>query len=134
MPSLTEIHAKLEAADGELEKEAEEMTKEAAEEYAAGAITARGFMDECQKIAAIGGMKPPAAPKPAAAGAPAPAPAGGGPARVNFAQGSTIRGSAPGTAPAPSGGGGAGGGPGRPTSPIFDLLKKNQPLAAAGAK
>jgi len=51
--SLIDIYANLEATDGELAKEAEEFTKVAAEEYAAGAITARGFMDECEKIAEL---------------------------------------------------------------------------------
>ena len=72
MASLTEFYGQLQTVDTELEKEAEELNKVAAEEYAAGAITARGFMDECEKIA--GAVAHP------------------GTERINFAQGSTVRG------------------------------------------
>jgi hypothetical protein len=52
MPSLTEIHEKLASFDNVISEENEELYKEAAEEEAAGRITARGFMDELQKLAA----------------------------------------------------------------------------------
>ena len=64
--SLTELYDQISSADNELQKEAEEMDKLAAEEEAAGRITARGFMDELQKMAQqFGGLPAPgAAPKP----------------------------------------------------------------------
>jgi hypothetical protein len=42
----------------ELESSQEEMTKQAAEEEAAGRIMARGFMDELNKLAALPAEKP----------------------------------------------------------------------------
>lgn len=49
--SLVDILEQLEYVDDEMEKEASEMEKFAAEEEAAGRIMARGFMDELNKIA-----------------------------------------------------------------------------------
>ncbi len=49
--SLSELYEQMAYADLELEKEAGEMDKLAAEEDAAGRITARGFMDELTKLA-----------------------------------------------------------------------------------
>lgn len=52
MPTLTEIHEKLAAADTVIAAENYELQKVAAEEEAAGRITARGFYDELSKLAA----------------------------------------------------------------------------------
>ena len=49
---LTELYNQIADSDEELQKEAAEQEKLAAEEEAAGRITARGFMDELQKLAA----------------------------------------------------------------------------------
>lgn len=49
--SLVDVLNQLENADEEMEKEAQELEKIAAEEEAAGRITARGFMDELNKLA-----------------------------------------------------------------------------------
>jgi hypothetical protein len=82
MPSLTDVYSSLLGADQELAKEASELEKVAAEEYAAGAITARGFMDECEKIAGASTQS-------------------GAAQRVNFGpgEGSTIHGGKPATPP-----------------------------------
>lgn len=56
--SLVDVLNQLEYVDGEMEKEASEMEKIAAEEEAAGRITARGFMDELNKLAAGMTFKP----------------------------------------------------------------------------
>jgi hypothetical protein len=67
MPSLTEIHEKLAAADNVIAAENYELQKEAAEEEAAGRITARGFYDELTKLAAGAMGEPPGmAPEPKA--------------------------------------------------------------------
>jgi hypothetical protein len=50
--SLVDVLNYLESSDEEMQKEASEMEKIAAEEEAAGRITARGFMDELNKLAA----------------------------------------------------------------------------------
>lgn len=50
--SLANLYEKLTSTDEEMAKEAEEHEKVAAEEEAAGRITARGFMDELNKLAA----------------------------------------------------------------------------------
>lgn len=74
--SLVDFLDQLEAADEEMQKEASEYEKLAAEEEAAGRIMARGFMDELDKLAqrmpgqslppaASHTMKPMPAPKPA---------------------------------------------------------------------
>ncbi len=49
--SLSNFYSKMTAGEYELEKEAHELEKLAAEEEAAGRITARGFMDELYKLA-----------------------------------------------------------------------------------
>lgn len=49
--SLVDVLNQLETADEEMKKEAAELEKIAAEEEAAGRITARGFMDELNKLA-----------------------------------------------------------------------------------
>jgi hypothetical protein len=51
--SLANLLNTLEACDHEMNKEAEEMNKLAAEEEAAGRIMARGFMDELHKLAEV---------------------------------------------------------------------------------
>lgn len=56
--SLVDVLNQLETADEEMEKEAQEMEKIAAEEEAAGRITARGFMDELNKLAQTMQFKP----------------------------------------------------------------------------
>lgn len=67
MPTLTEIHEKLAAADNVIAAENYELQKEAAEEEAAGRITARGFYDELSKLAAASmGEGPGMAPEPKA--------------------------------------------------------------------
>lgn len=67
MPTLTEIHEKLAAADNVIAAENYELQKEAAEEEAAGRITARGFYDELSKLAASAmGEGPGMAPEPKA--------------------------------------------------------------------
>lgn len=68
MPSLTEIHEKLAAADNVIAAQNAELEKEAAEEEAAGRITARGFYDELSKLAAgaMGAEGPGMAPEPKA--------------------------------------------------------------------
>ena len=48
---LADLYNEMASQDGELQKEAAELKKLAAEEEAAGRITARGFMDELQKLA-----------------------------------------------------------------------------------
>lgn len=68
MPSLTEIHEKLAEADSVIAEQNYELYKEAAEEEAAGRITARGFYDELSKLAAaaMGSEGPGLAPEPKA--------------------------------------------------------------------
>nr|NIR12959.1 hypothetical protein [Desulfobacterales bacterium] len=56
--SLVDVLNQLETADEEMEKEAQEHEKIAAEEEAAGRITARGFMDELNKLAQAMQFKP----------------------------------------------------------------------------
>jgi hypothetical protein len=56
--SLVDVLGQLEAVDTEMEKEAEEHEKLAAEEEAAGRIMARGFMDELNKLAQDMQFKP----------------------------------------------------------------------------
>lgn len=57
--SLADLYEKLAAVDHEAQAEQQEHEKLAAEEEAAGRITARGFMDELNKLAASAG--PPSA-------------------------------------------------------------------------
>ena len=71
--SLVDVLNHLESVDEEMEKEASEMEKIAAEEEAAGRITARGFMDELNKLAA-GLGNPKLKPLKREAGLPPPAP------------------------------------------------------------
>lgn len=52
--SLVDVLSQLEATDYEMEKEATEHEKFAAEQEAAGRIMARGFMDELNKLAQAG--------------------------------------------------------------------------------
>lgn len=66
--SLADLYAVMESQDYEMQKEASEMEKLAAEEDAAGRITARGFMDELNKLAE--GMALPPASQPAKKPAP----------------------------------------------------------------
>ena len=49
---LTELYNQIADSDEEFQKEAAELDKLAAEEEAAGRITARGFMDELMKLSA----------------------------------------------------------------------------------
>lgn len=56
--SLAEFLNEMEAYDDEMNKEAAELEKMAAEEEAAGRIMARGFMDELNKLAQDMKFKP----------------------------------------------------------------------------
>ncbi|MHC4644900.1 MAG: hypothetical protein ACYTBJ_05330 [Planctomycetota bacterium] len=56
--SLADLYEKIATVDVEAEQERTELEKLAAEEDAAGRITARGFMDELNKLAAAMGPLP----------------------------------------------------------------------------
>lgn len=53
MNTLVDVYNSLAPIDAELEKQASQLVKQAQEEDAAGRITARGFIDELNKLAAV---------------------------------------------------------------------------------